>query len=286
MSTELDALSVAFVDAHPDEAARELEAMPAAQTAALLAALPARLLAPTFAALQPRHAAAGLAALDADRAALMLHALRTHDVTAALRHLPPAQRDALLERLPHAQALACRALLRYPEDAVGARAHTEVVALDASTDAAQALDALRRAATAGDGVFVVEGGRLRGWAGAARLLQAAPAATLGALWQPVAMLPALMPVAAAAELPALAREARAAVVERGGRLLGVVTLAELRDAAAAVAQRPADAADGLAGFVAAGYWAAVAALIDALLGAWLAGGAPRGGVRAARRGHR
>lgn len=275
MSIELDTLTVAFLEAHPREAARELEAMPVAETAALLAALPARVVAPVFTEMQPRDAADGLAALDAERAVLVLHALRTNVIAATLRHVPQPKRDALLDRLPSAQALACRALLRYPEDAVGARAHTEVAAFDASTSVAHALAALRREGTQGEGVFIVAAGRLRGWVSAARLLQAAPTKLLGALRQPVVSLPALMPVATALEEPALARDPRAAVVERGGRLLGSVTLAELRDAAAATVQRPAGAQVSAIGFVGAGYLLAVSALIQALLGALMPDGKQR-----------
>ncbi|MEO8123901.1 MAG: hypothetical protein ABI633_07615, partial [Burkholderiales bacterium] len=102
---------------------------------------------------------------------------------------------------------------------------------------------------------------------AARLLKAPPSTPLGALRQPIVKLPALMPVTTAVEEPALARDPLAAVVEHGGRLLGSVTLAELRDAAAATVQRPVDGAQGAAGFVASAYWLAVSALIQALLGA-------------------
>lgn len=267
MSAELDTLTVAFLDAHPREAARELEAMPVAETAALLAALPARVVAPVFAEMQPRDAAEGLAALDAERAVLVLHALRTNIIAATLRHVPQPKRAAFLERLPSAQAIACRALLRYPEDAVGARAHTEIAAFDATISAAHALDALRREGTQGEGVFVVAAGRLRGWVSAARLLKAAPATLLGALRQPIATLPALMPVTTALEEPALARDPLAAVVEHGGRLLGSVTLAELRDAAAAAVQRPLAGEASVVGFVASGYWLAVSAMIQTLLGA-------------------
>ncbi len=267
MRAELDTLTVAFLDAHPREAARELEAMPVAETAALLAALPARVVAPVFAEMQARDAAQGLAALDTERAVHVLHALRTNIVAATLRHVPEPKRTALLERLPSAQALACRALLRYPEDAVGALAHTEIAAFDATVAVAHALDALRREGTQGEGVFIVAAGRLRGWVSAARLLKAPPATPLGALRQPIVTLPALMPVTTAVEEPALARDPLAAVVEHGGRLLGSVTLAELRDAAAATVQRPVDGAQGAAAFVASGYWLAVSALIQALLGA-------------------
>lgn len=266
MGAELDTLTVAFLEAHPREAARELEAMPVAETAALLAALPARVVAPVFAEMQSRDAAEGLAALDAERAVLVLRALRTNIVAATLRHVPQPKRGAFLEGLPSAQAIACRALLRYPEDAVGARAHTEIAAFDATISVAHALDVLRREGTQGDGVFVVSAGRLRGWVSAARLLKAAPAMPIGALQQPIAALPALMPVTTALEEPALARDPLAAVVEHGGRLLGSVTLAELRDAAAAAVQRPADTEVSVIGFVAAGYMLAVSAVIQALLG--------------------
>lgn len=275
MDAELDTLTVAFLESHPREAARELEAMPVAETAALLAALPARVVAPVFAEMQPRDAAEGLAALDAERAVLVLHALRTSVVAATLRHVPQPKRAAFLDRLPSAQALACRALLRYPEDAVGARAHTEIVAFDATISAAHALDALRREGTQGEGVFVVAAGRLRGWVSAARLLKAPPAMPLGALLQPIATLAALMPVATALEEPALAREPLAAVVEHGGRLLGSVTLADLRNAAAAAVRRPAQGDASAAGFVATGYWLATSALIQLVLSALMPGARAR-----------
>ena len=267
MHDELDTLTVAFLEAHPREAARELEAMPVAETAALLEALPARVIAPVFAEMQSRAGAEAICALDAERATLVLNALRTSAVAATLRHVPQPRRAALLDRLPSAQALACRALLRYPDDSVGARAQTEVAVFDAAAPASQALDALRREGTPGEGVFVVDAGVLHGWVSAGRLLKAPAAMALGALLQPILRLPALMPAATALEEPALEREPIAAVVEHGGRLLGTVTLADLRDAASAAAERPSSERSTAVGLAAAGYWQAVAALIHSLVGA-------------------
>ncbi|MCB2019876.1 MAG: hypothetical protein M9915_11420 [Rhizobacter sp.] len=270
MNDELDTLTVAFLEAHPREAARELEAMPVAEVAALLEALPARVVAPVFAEVQARVGAEAICALDAERATLVLNALRTSGIAATLRHVPQPHRSALLERLPSAQALACRALLRYPDDSVGARAHTEIAVFDVATSASQALDALRREGAAGDGVFVVEVGVLRGWVSAGRLLKAPAAMALGGLVRPILSLPALMPAKTALEAPALEREPVAAVVEHGDRLLGTVTLADLRDAASASAERPNDVRTTALGLAAAGYWQAVAALIHSLLGALFA----------------
>ncbi len=269
MHDELDTLTVAFLDAHPREAARELEAMPVAETAALLDALPARVIAPVFAEMQPRAGAEAIGALDAERAALVLGALRTSAVAATLRHVPQPRRAALLERLPSAQALACRALLRYPDDSVGARAQTEIAVFDAATTAAQALDALRRESSPSEGVFVVDAGVLRGWVSAGHLLKAPATVALAGLLRPIVTLPALMPVSTALEESALEREPIAAVVEHGGRLLGTVTLADLRDAVSALAARPGAGSTTAVGLAAAGYWQAVAALIQSLLGVLL-----------------
>lgn len=266
--TEVDDLTRAFVAAHPVEAARELERLDAADAAALFARAPARLSAPVLAAMLPAAAARCLAPLADDRAALLVGALGAPAAAGIVRHLEAARRRSLLDALPTAAALACRALLRYPADSVGAVADASVVALPAGATAADALDAVRRGERAAEtDVYVVgDDQRLLGVVGMAAALRAPAAASLRSLLRPVATLPALMPLGAAAGHPGWREAVALPVQEHGGRFLGALSAAALRRAlAAAPPSAAAGAEPSLAGLLGAGYWSAVSSLAEAIV---------------------
>jgi Mg/Co/Ni transporter MgtE len=273
---ELDDLTLAFLAAHPPEAASELERLPAPRCAALLAGAPARVVAPVLAAMRRRTAADALMALDSDGAARVLGALWATAAAGILRHVPAARRAPMLDALPSATALTCRGLLRYPDDAVGAFTQTQILILGEQATAAEALDALRAQPDVFDAVFVVTSGQqLLGRATAASLLRAPPALRLSALAQPIARLPALMPVASAIEEPGFAQEPLAAVLEHGDRLLGSVTLAALRRAQTTRSSAPDVAGETAVGWLAYAYWSSVVGLAEAAVGMLMASRRPQ-----------
>lgn len=259
---EPDTLTLAFLETHPYDAARELERLPATQAAALFIELPARVVAPVLQGMLPPRAAECVAALTPDQAALLLGALNATGAAAVLRHVSAEQRKRLLDALPTAAALACRALLRYPEDAVGALTNVGVVARTADATVDDALQALRDAPAPADRVYVVGNEqRLLGVVEVGALLRAPAQMRIAELLQPAPSLPALMPAASAIDAEAFATVAEVAVVEHGGRLLGAVSLAQLRRGGRRAA--PAGVQASALELLAHGYWRAVSALSEA-----------------------
>ncbi len=276
---ELDELTHAYLRAHPVDAARELERLPAGDVAALFGHAPARLVAPVAEAMLTHAAAAAVLALPEEQSALILGAMRAPGAAGVLRHAAGEERRALLAALPTTTALACRALLRYPEDAVGALVDSSAVALPESARADEALAALRQRGGAAEDVYVVaDAQRLAGAVSVATLLGADPAVRLAALKRPVPSLPALMPCAAAASSPGWDEAGALPVVEHGGRLVGVLTAPALRRALATRERAGAAAGEpSLAGVLGQGYWLAVSALSEAAVATLL----PRQGGRRA-----
>jgi len=265
--TGLDDLSAAYLEDHPAEAARELDRQPALPVARLLGDTPARIVAPVLAEMQPQSAAALLQCFDHERARLLVAALSAPRATAILRQLPDERRNDLLAALPGAMAFACRALLRFPVDSVGARMDTSIPALSDQATVAETLETLRNSATECDGVLAVDQARrLAGWASAAALLRADPSLTLRALSTPIPTVPALMPVAAAVQAKGMEWSQIIAVIDTGRRPLGAITATTLANAMQARASNEPEAAGTTLGFVAAQYWRAVTGLTDVALG--------------------
>ena len=116
-----DLLSHAFLAAHPDDAARVLEQLPGEDAAALFERAPGTARRTGARRDAPLHGGAlPAAAWTPARAAMLLAPISVPAAAAVLRHVPEPRRTQLLDALPTATALACRALLGYPEDSVGA----------------------------------------------------------------------------------------------------------------------------------------------------------------------
>jgi magnesium transporter len=265
--TELDELSAAFLEDHPQEAAGELNRQPPAAVARLLQGSPARIVAPVLVEMQPQAAASLLQCFDSERARLLVGTMSAPRATAILRQLGDEQRNDLLAALPGAMALACRALLRYPVDAVGARMDTTLPILSEHVTVGEALETLRRATTESEGVIVVDTARrLAGWVSAVALLRAAVPLSLRTVATTMPAVPALMPVGAA--LRAVGPETKhvIAVIDTGHRPLGAITATALGNAVVARASGDPDTAGTTLGFVAAQYWRAVTGLTDVALG--------------------
>ena len=266
---DAEVLTLAYVSSHPADAARVLERQSATEAAAVLARLPARAGAPALVAMLPPSAARVIAAVGDQVALALLTAAGAQGAVAVLRHVPEPRRSRLVDGLPMVTAVASRLLLGYPEDSVGAWADPQVVALAPDLGAQEAF-ARVRAEPDGEAreVYVVgEGQRLLGVVDLATLVRAPDWRTLEGLMQPpVATLSAAMPLTGAANHPAWKRATQLPVVARGNRLIGVLRLAVLADAAGR--GRGGDRAGPdltLAGFAARGYWDAVSGLVRAFL---------------------
>jgi len=176
-------LTVAFLRAHPAEGARVLERLDTAEISALWSTLPGRVAAPVVARLSPKLAARSVEALADEKLVRLLRRLTTPSIAALLRHLPEVRRTHLIDELPAATGVACRLLLRYPEDSVAALANTDVFTAlpgDSVRDVLARLKALRD--DVGDFLFIVDDERrLRACVRPASLLHVAGTMSIGAV---------------------------------------------------------------------------------------------------------
>jgi magnesium transporter len=264
------ALSLAFMQAHPVQAARVLEALPATASASVFERAPARIGAGVMAAMLPRQASCCVAELSDARALELLVAMNMQATVSMLRYLPRERRNQLVASLPAASALASTVLLGFDEDSVGAWADPSVIMLPSVARATDALDRVRQTEVSHPAVFVTDDARrLLGLVPVPALLRAPEAATLATLMQRApAVLMALAPLAGASAHPGWALASALPVVESGDRLVGVLT----HDAMTRALQRNQgpEAHDvareiGLPGMVVRSYWQTVVGLVGVCL---------------------
>jgi len=268
---EAERLTLAYIEAHPADAARVLERLPSAQATAFFASLPARALAPAFGAMLPIAAGRVLVALSDEQTVALLSALGTQPALSVLRHVPEARRTQLLADLPTVTAVASRLLLGYPDDSVGAWTDPEVVALPADAAVEDALVRVRAMPGARvEEIYTVGMGE--------RLLGAVELATLPGTpahtaletvaRKPQAVLPAASPLAGAATHRGWQHAAGLPVVEASERLIGVLRRATLMRALARNRSLSAhtQTLDVLA-VIANGYWQAISGLVGAAVAA-------------------
>ncbi len=264
----LEALTLAFLRTHPRDAALMLESAPFEDALRLLGSAPARIAAPVLEQLPPGAAAQVLLGLDLERAESLLTPLSTQSRVQILRHVPVAQRARFLDGLPAHLAVAARLLLGYPDDSVGSQADPDVVTADVSLMTRDALELLRHAAPRVDRVFAIDNrGRLVGWVRLPALLRAAPAAPLSAsLVEDSPLLPAASPLSGARAHPGWLDDSTLPVVDRGRRLVGVLTRDSL-ERAARDARRGTENLDepSMTAVLARGWWHSVSAIAQSLL---------------------
>jgi magnesium transporter len=257
-------LTHAFVDAHPVDAARVLESLPASEAAALFGRLPPRLGGPVLAAMLPPTAARVLGALDNDQSMALLAAIGVQPAVAVLRHVQDPRRARLIDGLPTAVAVASRMLLGYPEDSVGAWTDPDIVALPPDTIIGDAISRIRVATTDISRVHVIgPGERLLGTVELAGLLRAQETAQLGAvLGERQAVLAAVASLVGAATHRGWELAASLPVVERNDRLVGVLRRATLMRALNRSARDARTShSETLSGLLARNYWDALSGLV-------------------------
>ncbi len=220
-----------LVTAHPIEAARTFERLPARDVAALLEGLE---LDPGVRALQhmaPYSAMAVVAELDETKASAFLEKLPIGTAALLLRQVQASQRERLLATLPPRRAREVGSVLGFPEGTAGALMDPEVLALPNDLTAEEAIARVREAA--GDArynVYVVDRDQvLVGVINLRELLMARPDEPLSSL-----MKTAVHRLAAATDRYAISshpgwREVHALpVVDKQGRYLGAVRYRTLR----------------------------------------------------------
>lgn len=265
-----EALSHAFLETHPDDAARVLERLPPAAAAALLLAVPQRLAAPVLRQMLPLAGARCLEQFDDSATAGLLRAVGAQAGVALLRYVGAERRTRLLAQLPAALALGYEILLGYPAYSVGAWMDPRALAFPADMSCAEALERVRQAddAAIADPLVIDRNQRLLGYIELADLLRASATLPLTRLVRASPhRLPAQARLGDLREHPGWRVTSTLPVVERGDRLVGALTHAALQRALslASTPAAPRPAEDGLAR-VAGVYWFGVSALIQALVG--------------------
>ena len=179
---ELEArLRARFVSAHPAEAARVLESLPASDLAETMLDLPTVAVSELLRCLAPYAAANALSLAEAPRAARVLEAIRRDTAAAILRAMDAEERSAVLESLSPAGAKALKRLLRYAEGTAGASMDPAVLSMAENVCAGEALERLRQSPQhALYYVYVVaEDQKLVGVANMRELMAARPEQLLG-----------------------------------------------------------------------------------------------------------
>ena len=262
-----DSLTLAFLSGHPAEAARILERLNGLDAAALFARVPARAGAPVLTAMLPSAAARILVALEPDTALSLLAASGTQAVVTILRQIPESQRRTYVEGLPTTVAIASRLLLHYPDDSVGAWVDPDIVVLPPETTVTEAI---ARVATGDETliehVFSVDRDQhLLGSISLHQLLRVSGATRLANVTQyPQAVLNASETVRGVARRRGWRQSSAVPVMERSGRLIGVLRRGAL-DRALARWNQPVKSNNGepVAVMLARGYWSAFSVLADA-----------------------
>ncbi|MGE0355676.1 MAG: magnesium transporter [Burkholderiales bacterium] len=139
----VSALNRRYLLDYPHEAARQLEAMPPEEGAALLAAQPAHAVVRTWQALGADIARAILEALPEELARHLLAEAEPAASVAVLAQWDPAERERRLAALDPQVARELKELLSYPENSAGRLMDPDVTPLRADLSVGQALARLR-----------------------------------------------------------------------------------------------------------------------------------------------
>jgi magnesium transporter len=225
-------LALRFLEDHPDESARLLEALAPDAAAALLAHSPPGLAADVLRRMVPSFAVACLERLTRERAAPVIEALPLGAAAGLLRRIDAGPRSELLLGLSGATATALDRLLAYPEDSAGGRMDPRVFTLPEDIRVAEAVERLRaRPEYAMYYLYVVDREqRLTGVLNYRDLLLASDEATLRSVMRsPVVHLPATARGEALLAEPAWRVYLALPVVDAEGILVGVVRSESLRD---------------------------------------------------------
>ncbi len=262
-------LTLAYVRAHPRDAARALEKLPPEAIARLAGLLDPGIGGPLLGQLMPDIAAAVLDHCDRERAGDLLDAMPTAAATRVARAAGPG---GLLHGLLSEPARAgTRPSLRYPLHSVGSQMAPVDGALPDDLAATEVLRRVRQRGSAAEcEIWLVDRDyRLSGIVQVTALLQAGAADPVSGYKRPApAALPARMPLAVAREQSAWQTRRRLPVTDDDGILVGIIDYRTLLEATRAV-DGPIEHHDALDSVfeLARLYWIAVAGIVDTVIDA-------------------
>lgn len=141
----VESLFRAFVELHPEDAARAVEALPPEDAARLFKNLPARIALSLVERLQPHVAARLLQNASAAKCSELLAETDVRTASIIVQHLDEAYRDQVLTGLPGGTSRSLRELADYPAETAGGMMQSKVAALSLDLTAQQAIAAIRKA---------------------------------------------------------------------------------------------------------------------------------------------
>jgi len=232
---DLEALTRAVADVHGSDLADLLEELTEEEQVLVLSALPAELASESLAEMEEGEDRGDLlAALEPAKGAELIHELPDDDAVDLIAELEPDEQQRILGELPPHEAGELRGLLEFGEETAGGLMTTELVAIEVSMSARQALDQVRVLGREIDdfySVFVVDAReRLLGTVGLHDLVTAEPQAPVQSLVEPVVA--SVHPEVDQEEVGRLIARYNLAsipVVTAAGELLGRVTFDDVLD---------------------------------------------------------
>lgn len=237
-------LTLAYLQAHPVEAARGLEALSADDAASLLGAFEPTAVADVVECLLPDVGAEVLQRLPRDIGGGLLSHVASPAAIALLRHCPPGVRAELVEELDPEVRQTIHRSLSYPDRTAGSLADPRILTLAANLTVAEALTRVTRAhRRATYYLYVLDrSAKLVGVVSLKELLAADPGDSIGTV-----MSTHIASVSAASTVEELRAHSSwrvfhtLPVLDRGGAFLGALryrTLRALEEEEAAPAERP------------------------------------------------
>lgn len=225
-------IALAYVQSHPQEAARVLEQHDVQTVARFMAEIPAAYARPVAAFMLPHYTARIFRVLLAPTIAGILGKFDTSAIAAILRNLDKKQRAHVLDALPAKTQAACNLLLRYSKDDVGSWMSLKVptIADDCTVDEALHLIRMEEGVDSSEGIFVVDRSRaLKGVLTYPQLLRAAPTTPVATILVPLAQtLSGRISLQQAAEDSHWARCDVMAVLNRNDQYIGALRHVDLR----------------------------------------------------------
>jgi len=139
-------LAGGLLEAHPVDAARVFERLPARDVAALIEKTGAKLSGGILQRMAPSLAGAVLSELGAEKASEILEGMPVETAALSLRNMDPSLREQVFATLPRRRSRALSSLVRFPEGTAGSLMDPEVLALPQDLTAREALARVRQAA--------------------------------------------------------------------------------------------------------------------------------------------
>jgi len=225
-------LALAFLHSHPPSAAEILEQQPMQDVAAFLHDVPHTYAAPVLESMLPQYTARLCKHLEPEIAAGFLSRMEISRATVVLRHADESVQQSLLDLLPEKTAIACKLLLNYAEDQVGAWMLVHTATLPDDCTAGSALQRLVAFEDdeGSEAVYVVDReGNLHGLVYVSKLLRSTPETPITALMQksPDAI-SGRTSLTSAANLIGWTSVDMLPVISRNRRLVGVLRHVDLR----------------------------------------------------------